>query len=264
MKILRVNQKLDQMHPIDVISTFLGAHAIPPEFRDNPDGYVEMIINDMIPRVAKDGLATFNDVFVEKNVFTIEQGREILEAGKRYGLIPKIHADEFNDLGGAALAAEVGAISADHLLNSSEQGLKLMAQKGVIGILLPATSMVLMQCKFADARKMIEMGIPIALATDLNPNCWVMNMQFIITLAVYFLKLTPAEAISASTINAAHAIGKAREVGSIEVGKKADIIIIDVPNHMHIGYVFGHNCVEYVIKDGKLVVERGTIVKKCK
>ncbi len=261
LKILRVNRKLDEEHPIDVVSTFLGAHAIPPEFKENPDEYVDMIIKEMIPRVAKDKLAEFNDVFIEKNAFSPKQGRRILMAGKKYGLIPKVHADEFTDLGGAKLAAEVGAISADHLLNSSDEGLRKMAERGVVGVLLPATSMTLMSMKFADARKMIDLGVPVALATDLNPNCWVENMQLVITLAVYFLRMTPAEAISAATINAAHALGLGREIGSIEPGKKADIIIMNIPNHMFVGYKFGSNLVEYVIKNGRIIVEGGEIVK---
>ena len=261
LKILRVNRRLDEEHPVDVISTFMGAHAIPPEFKDNPEEYVDLIVEKMIPAVTRENLARFNDVFVEKNVFTPKQGKKILLVGKKHGLVPKVHADEFNDLGGARLAAEVGAISADHLLNSSEEGLRAMAKRGVIGVLLPATSVTLMNMRFADARRMIDIGVPIALATDLNPNCWVENMQFIITLAVYFLRMTPAEAISAATINAAHALGLARERGSLEPGKKADIIVMDVPNHMFVGYRFGSNLVEYVVKNGKLVVERGEIVK---
>lgn len=259
MKILRVNKMLDNAHPIEIISTFMGAHAIPQEFKDNPDAYVDLIINEMIPSVAKQNLAVFNDVFVEKGVFSAKQGYEILNVGKKYGLTPKVHADEFNDLGGARLAAEVSAISADHLLNSSEEGLKMMAEKKIIGVLLPATSMVLMNMKFANARKIIDLGVPVALATDLNPNCWVENMQFIITLAVYFLRITPAEAISAATINAAHAIGKAKEIGSIERGKRANIIIMDIPNHMFIGYMFGCNLVKDVIVDGKIVVRDGKL-----
>jgi len=261
LKILRVNRRLNEEHPVDVISTFMGAHAIPPEFKDNPEEYVDLIVEKMIPAVTRENLARFNDVFVEKNVFTPKQGKKILLVGKKHGLVPKVHADEFNDLGGARLAAEVGAISADHLLNSSEEGLRAMAKRGVIGVLLPATSVTLMNMRFADARRMIDIGVPIALATDLNPNCWVENMQFIITLAVYFLRMTPAEAISAATINAAHALGLAREIGSLEPGKKADIIVMDVPNHMFVGYRFGSNLVEYVVKNGRLVVEGGEIVK---
>ncbi len=260
LKILRVVRELNKAHPIDLIPTFLGAHAVPPEFRDASDEYVRLVIDEMLPAVAREKLAVFNDVFVEENVFSPEQGREILMAGKEYGLTPKIHADEFNDLGGARLAAEVGAMSADHLLNSSDDGLRMMAEKNVIGVLLPATSMVLMKMKFANARKMIDIGVPIALGTDLNPNCWVENMQFVMTLAVYFMGLTPAEVISASTINAAHAIGLGEEIGSIERGKRADIVIMDIPNHMFVGYMFGTNLVDYVIKNGKIVVEEGRIM----
>ncbi|MCR8433390.1 MAG: imidazolonepropionase [Crenarchaeota archaeon] len=261
IKILKVIKRLNEDHFVDVVPTFLGAHAIPPEFKDDPDGYVNLIINEMIPAVAKDRLAVFNDVFVEEGVFTVEQGRRILVEGKTYNLIPKVHADEFNDLGGAQLAAEVNAISADHLLYSSENGLREMAKKGVIGVLLPATSMTLMGMKFADARKIIDLGVPVALATDLNPNCWIENMQFVITLAVYFLKMTPAEAISAATINAAHAIGLGKYIGSIEKGKQADVLIMNIPSSLFVGYKFGSNLVEYLIKNGELIIQRGRIIK---
>ena len=169
LKILKIIKKLNDIHPVDIIPTFLGAHAIPKEF--GPEDYVNHIINDMMPKLSK--YAKFCDVFCEEGVFTIDQSRRILNHGKKAGLIPKIHADEIVDTGGASLAAEVGAISADHLLKSSEKGLKLMADKGVIGILLPGTPFTLMMSEYADARKMIDMNIPIALASDLNPNCWI-------------------------------------------------------------------------------------------
>jgi len=259
IKILRACKKLNEEHPMDIIPTFMGAHAIPPEFKDNPNGYVDIVI-DMLPRIVREGLAVFNDVFVEKGVFDRKQGRRILLEGKKYGLIPKVHADEFHDMGGASLAAEVGAISADHLLWSAEEGLKMMAKRGTVGVLLPAASVALMGSKFADAETLKRLGVPIALGTDLNPNCWIENMQLVMTLAVYFLRLTPAEAISAATINAAHAVGLAEIVGSIEKGKLADLIILRVPSHLWIGYRFGANLVEYVIKSGRVVVEDGRLV----
>ncbi|MCK5261645.1 MAG: imidazolonepropionase, partial [Thermoplasmatales archaeon] len=203
LKILKIQKKLNESHSMDIVSTFLGAHAVPKGY--SADEYVDVIINEMFPRLK--GLAQFCDVFCEKGVFTVEQSRGILEIGKKYDLIPKIHADEIVDTGGASLAVEVGAISADHLLMSSDKGLKEMAKKCVIGVLLPGTPFSLMQQTYAPARKMIELGVPVALATDLNPNCWTENMQFIIQLACLNMKMTPAEAITAATFNAACALG---------------------------------------------------------
>lgn len=249
IKILKVQKKLNSIHPVEIVSTFMGAHAIPKEYCFND--YVDIVINEMIPKTK--GLATFCDVFCERGFFTKKQSKEILEAGKKHGLTPKIHADELYDTGGAALAAEIGAISADHLLLSNYYGLKKMAEKNVIGVLLPATPFSLMQKKYAPARKMIDLGVPVALATDLNPNCWNENMQFIIQLACIKMKMTPAEAITASTFNAACAIGLNNKIGGIEKGKQADIIILDCPSYKFIPYHFGINLVETVIKKGKIV-----------
>jgi len=249
LKILNVQKKLNAIHDIDVISTFLGAHAVPKKL--SADEYVNIIINEMIPKVKK--FAEFCDVFCEEGVFSVEQSQRILEAGKKNSLIPKIHADEIVDTGGALLAAEVGCISADHLLMSSKKGLQLMVENGVIGILLPGTTFSLMIKKYADARKMIDMGLPIALATDLNPNCWTENMQFIIQLACHNMKMTPSEAIIATTFNAACAIGLNDNIGSIENGKQADVIILDCPNYRSIPYHFGINLVKTVIKKGQIV-----------
>ena len=249
LKILKAQKILNESHPIDIISTFLGAHAIPNEYKI--DDYVDLIINDMIPQVSK--YSKFCDVFCEKGVFNVSQAKIILNAGKKLGLIPKIHADEIVDTGGAALAAELNAISADHLLRSSKDGLKLMAKKGIIGILLPATPFSLMMKEYANARNMIDNGIPVAIATDLNPNCWTESMQFIIQLACLNMKMTPAEAITAATFNASCAIGENNKIGSIEIGKQADIIILDCPNYMFIPYHFGINLVNKVIKKGKMI-----------
>ena len=246
IKILKINEKLNKKHPVDIVSTFLGAHAVPEEY--SADEYVDIIIDEMISKVK--GLACFCDVFCEKDVFTVEQSKKILDAGKKHGLTPKIHADEIVDTGGAALAAEVGAISADHLLHSNEQGIKQMIKQGVVGVLLPGTPFTLMMKEYADARKMINLGLPIALATDLNPNCWIENMQFIIQLACYNMKMTPAEAITASTFNAACAIGLNAKIGSLEIGKQADIIVLDCPSHLFIPYHIGVNLVNTVIKNG--------------
>ena len=258
IKCLKVINELNEKHVVDVVPTFLGAHAVPLEFKNNPDEYTDLILNKMLPRIKN--LAEFCDVFCEKNVFTIEQARKILNEGKKFGLTPKIHADELYCTGGAELASEIGCVSADHLLRASDKGIKKMAEKGVIGVLLPGTSFTTME-KYADARKYIDYGLPVALASDFNPNCWINNMGFIIALACYSMKMTPAEAISASTINAAFAINREKEVGSLEVGKKADILILNVPNYESIPYKLGMNIVDTVIKNGGIVVEDGKLRK---
>jgi len=259
LKLLEVLELANKEHPVTVIPTFLGAHAIPPEYKDDPHSYVNLIIEETLPKVAEQNIAKFNDVFCEKDVFNIEQSRRILLRGKEFGLTPKVHADELTQLGGAELAAEVNAISADHLLYASDSGLQAMKESGTVGVLLPATSLTIFSEKYANARKMIQMGLPIALATDFNPNCWTENLQFIMTLGCYKMKMTPAEVITATTINAAHAIGLGDKIGSIEKGKQADIVVLDIPNHQFIGYKFGINLVKHVIKSGRITVENGNL-----
>ena len=254
LKILKALHILNEEHPLDIVSTFLGAHAIPLEYKDNPDDYVELIISDMIPKIVKQGLAEFCDVFCEKGIFSIEQSRKILKTALRYGLKPQIHIDEIVDTNGALLAAELKAIQTGHLLKSNDNGLKAMAEAGVIATLLPGTPFCLMLKEYAPARKMIEFEIPIALATDLNPNCWTESMQMIITLACYNMKLSPAEALTAATINSACAIDRQDQIGSLEVGKKADIVIFDIPNYNFLPYQFGVNLVSKVIKNGKILI----------
>ena len=249
LKILQVQNELNTTHPMDIVSTFLGGHAIPKEYNTNE--YVSLVISDMMPKIHNH--AMFCDVFCEKGVFTTEQSRSILESGKKYGLIPKIHADEIVDTGGASLAAEVSAISADHLLMSSDKGLRALAKKGVIGVLLPGTPFSLMQSTYAPARKMLQLGVPVALASDLNPNCWTENMQFIIQLACLKMNMTPAEAITAATFNAACALNLQQHIGSLEQGKQADLLILDCPNHQFLPYHFAVNLVQTVIKQGKIV-----------
>jgi imidazolonepropionase len=249
LKLLKVQQKLKETHPMDIVSTFLGAHAVPRG--QNSEEYVHTVIEEMLPGVH--GLAMFCDVFCEQGVFTVSQAKRILEAGKLHGLTPKIHADEIVDTGGAQCAADVGAISADHLLRSSEKGLRAMADKKVVGVLLPGTPFSLMQQQYAPARKIIDLGVPVALATDLNPNCWTESMQGIIQLACLNMQMTPAEAITAATMNAACALGLQQKVGSIEPGKQADLIILDCPNHRFLPYHFGVNLVDTVIKKGRVL-----------
>lgn len=260
IKLLEVIKQLNIEVPLTLVPTFLGAHAIPPEFRGRPSEFVNLLCEEWIPEIAKRKLASFCDVFCEKGVFEIEDSRRILEAGKRAGMLPRIHADEFYPLGGAELAAQVGAISADHLLYASATGLEGMRDAGVIATLLPAAPLTLMLDRYADARRMISERIPVALGSDLSPSCWLENHQLVIALACYKLKTTPAEAITAATINAAHSIQKAAEIGSIEVGKKADIVILDARDYRFLGYRLGPNIVDSVVKNGKIVVRDGRVV----
>lgn len=256
LKILDAIRRTNQLHTVDVVPTFLGAHAVPPEYKGNTHGYVNLIIEEMLPRVTEKALAEFCDVFCERNVFSLEQSRKILSAAKSYGLKSKVHADEMSMLGGAGLAADIEAISAEHLIFSSEENLKAMAAKNVVAVLLPAAALSLMLGKYADARFMIECGVPVALGTDFNPNCLTESMQLVIALGCYIMRLTPGEAVTAATINAAHAIGKANEVGSLEVGKKADAVVLNAPNHKFLGYHFGTNLVDKVVKNGRIAVDK--------
>jgi imidazolonepropionase len=256
VKILEATRRMNQLHCNNIIATFLGAHAVPLEFRNNMEEYIDLIEEETVPRVAKRGLAEFCDVFCERGAFNLEQAKRILASGKKHGLKPKIHADQLSKLGGAEIAADVGAVSAEHLNFSSQEGMKALAQKGVIAVLLPAAAFSLMTGKYADARLMVDSGVPVALGTDFNAGCWIGNQQLVISMACHFMRMTPAEAITAATINAAHAVCRAGEVGSLEVGKRADVAILDAPNHKFLGYSFGDNLVDKVIADGRLVVDR--------
>ncbi len=262
LKILRAIERLslDEGHPLEIVPTFLGAHAVPKEFAGDKEGYVAKIL-DMLPVVKQNGLARFCDVFCDDGAFSVEDSRRILTRAKDVGLGIKLHACEFKDLGGAYLAAELGAVSVDHLDHVSEDGIKALAGGGTVGVLLPGVPFFLMQENEAPAGQMIEMGLPVALGTDFNPgSCPSVSMQIIVTLACLEMGLSPAQAISASTINAAHALGLARYVGSLEPGKKADVIVLDIPSHKHLPYQFGVNHVDTVIKAGKVVVENRSIV----
>jgi imidazolonepropionase len=208
----------------------------------------------MLPRIAAEGLAECCDVFVEVGAFSPLEAREMLERAKACGLKLKLHAGEFNDIGGVEVGVELGALSIDHLDHISDSGMDLMAKTKTIGVLLPGVPFHLMTDKYAPARKLIEAGVPIALATDFNPgSCPTFSMQMIIALACRQLKMTPAEAISAATVNAAYALGRGKEVGTIEAGKKADIVILDIPNHRQLPYWFGVNLASRVIKAGMIV-----------
>lgn len=254
LKQLEVAKHLNEDHPIDLISTFMGAHAVPLAYKDDPEAFIDLVINEMLPIVAEKKLAVFNDVFCERDVFTPEQSYRILEAGKQYGLKPKIHADEIEAYGGAETAAKVKAVSADHLLRASDQGIKMMAENDVIAVLLPGTAFFLM-ADYAEARKMIDSGVAVALSTDANPGSSpTLSLQFIMNLGCLEMGMTPKEVITATTINAAHAIDAQDTIGSIEVGKNADFTIFNVKNHYMLSYQYGMNHVDTVVKNGKVVV----------
>lgn len=241
--------------PVELVPTFMAAHAVPPEYKEDREGYIRLIIEEMLPQVGQ--RARFCDVFCETGVFSVEESRRILQAGQAHGLRAKIHADELAASGGSLLAAELGAISADHLLRTEEEGMAAMAAAGVIGVCLPATSFNLAEGHYAPARRMLEHGMALALSTDANPGSSpTENMQLVLTLACLYLRLTPAEAMVAATINAAHAIGMADSVGSLDEGKQADILIFDVPSLAYLPYHFGLNQLSKVIKKGQLVVTR--------
>ncbi|KAA0955374.1 imidazolonepropionase [Sporosarcina sp. ANT_H38] len=254
LKQLRVMKRLNELHPIDLVSTFMGAHAVPKEYKGMEEAYIDVVVNEILPRVAEEKLARFNDVFCEKGVFTPSQSERILEAGKKLGLVPKIHADEIESYGGAELAAKVGAISAEHLLKASDEGIKQMAETGVIACLLPATALYLRE-EAAKGRQMIDAGVAVAISTDCNPGSSpTTSMPLVMNLACISMRLTPAEALVAATINAACAIQMEDRVGSLEVGKQGDIVMWNVSSYQELQYLFGVNHVGAVWKKGIQVV----------
>jgi imidazolonepropionase len=254
IKILEVIKKLNQIHPLDLVPTFLGAHEIPDEYRERREEYIDLLVKQMIPEVAKRKLAYFCDVFCEKGVFSLDESRKILETAKNYGLKPKLHADQLTPSGGAELAAEIQAVSADHLEFVSDSGIDRMKESGTIAVLLPGSVFGLGKDNYPSARKMIERGLPVALATDFNPgSSFTESMPVILSLACFRMKLTPAEAITSATINSAYAIDKGDIIGSLESGKKADIVIWDVKNYKELPYHYGVNLVDKIIKNGEII-----------
>lgn len=254
LKQLRVMKRLNESHPIDLVPTFMGGHAVPQEYKGREEEYIDVLVNEMLPKVADEGLAVFNDVFCEVGVFTPEQAERILIAGKELGLIPKIHADEIKSYGGAELAAKVGAISAEHLLKASDEGVRLMAEAGVIACLLPATALYLRE-DAAKGRAMVDAGVAVAISTDCNPGSSpTTSMPLVMNLACISMRLTPAEALVAATINAACAINMQDKVGSLEVGKQGDVVMWNVSNYQELQYLFGVNHVHSVWKKGLQVV----------
>ena len=266
LRLLEVAHELGKTGPIEIVPTFLGAHAVPPEFRSRPDGteaYVRSVIEEQLPGVAAQGRARFCDVFCEEGAFTADQSRRILLAASGLGMLPRLHADELVPSGGAELAAEIGAVSADHLAAPSEAGLAAMAEaaadgRAVVATLLPATTWFLMKDHHAPARRFIELGIPVAIGTDFNPGTSpTASMPLAMTVACLSLGLTPDEALVAATINAAHAIGLGDEIGSLEVGKAADLVIWNVPTSRQIPYWPAADLAQTVVKRGRVVLDRG-------
>jgi imidazolonepropionase len=255
LKQLDVMAELDRRHPVDVVRTFLGAHAIPEAYRDNPDAFIDYLIDQVLPAVSEGKMAEFCDIFCEQGVFTIEQSRRLLREAQASGLKAKLHADEITPLGGAELAAELHAVSADHLLHASDDGIARMAEAGVVAVLLPGTAFSLRE-PYARARFMIDAGCPVALATDLNPgSCFSESVPLMFSLGSLYMGMTPAEAVTAFTLNGAAAIGRAGTIGSLDVGKQGDVVILEFPSYLYIPYHIGVNTVEKVIKKGDLVID---------
>jgi imidazolonepropionase len=253
LKALEAIRALQAMQPVDLVPTFLGAHEVPLEFREDREAYIRLLMHDMIPIVSERRLANFCDVFCEKGVFEIEESERILETGKVRGLAPKLHADEFYPLGGAELAARVQAISADHLLSISDAGIAALAASSTIAVLCPGASFGL-GAPFAPARKIAAAGCAIALGTDLNPGSSMCeSMQAIISFACSLLRLSPAEAIVGATRNAAFAVGRGREVGRLAPGFRGDLLLLDIPSHNALPYHYGVNHVRGVVKNGAVV-----------
>lgn len=253
-KILRAIVRAGRIAGMDVVSTFLGAHAVPPEFEGRSGEYAGLVRQEMLDTVSQERLAAFCDVFVDDGYFSVEEGRQILMRARDLGMRPKVHADELAASGGSALAAEVQAVSADHLIHTPPEGIEAMARAHVVAVLLPATSLA-SRIAFADGRRLAAAGVPIALGTDFNPNCWCDSMQLAIALACHHNGLTPAEAVTAATVNAAHAIGREADVGTLEPGKLADLIVLDVPTWTHLGYRLGGNAVRTVVKRARILRE---------
>jgi imidazolonepropionase len=265
LKQLEAIAELQCSHPVDLVPTFLGAHAVPPEYRDRPDAYVELLVREMMPAfVARwealrsrfdPGWPIYCDVFCEEGAFDLVQSRRILEAARDQGFGLKMHVDEFAPLGGTPLAVELGAVSADHLVRTPPPHLMLLAGSKTIGVALPGTPFGLAQRDYTPARTFVDQGGALALASDLNPGtCWCESMQFIVALACRYLRLLPSEALAAATINAAYAIGLGDRLGSLEAGKLADLLLLEVDDYRMLGYRFGTNLVRTVIKRGEVVV----------
>ncbi len=257
LKSLQVLAALRNRSRLETLSTFLGAHDVPDELRDSRSEYIRRIIEEMIPRVVQEGLAHFCDVFCDVGYFTVEESRAILQAAKQAGLALRIHAEQLAHSGGARLAAELGALSADHLEWIDDDDIEILRRAGTVATLVPGVTFNLGLTRYPPARKLIEAGVPVALATDFNPgSCFTLNMQIILSIACTQMRMTPAEAITAATLNAAHALGLSERLGSLEEGKQADIALMNVADYREIPYFFGVNHCAVTIKKGNIVINR--------
>jgi imidazolonepropionase len=253
LKCMEVINELNSEGPLELVATFLGAHAVPPEFQHDRDAYLRLLTEEMLPEIARCHLAEFCDVFCEKGVFSVPESEAILKRAQGLGLQLKVHADELSPLGGAELAARLGAVSADHLLCITEAGIDALARSDTVATLLPGTAFFL-GVDFAPARKLIECGVAVALASDCNPGtCPTENLPLVGAMACTQMRMLPSEAVTALTINAAAALGRSDRLGSLEIGKQADLVLFDAPNYQHLFYHFGINHVWKVIKRGKVV-----------
>ena len=252
LKSLRVLDRVHRDHPIDIVPTFLGAHAFPPEFSDDLDGYMDLLCDEMIPAIGEQGIAQYCDVFCEQGYFSVEQSRRILETGKTYGLIPRLHADEFENSGAAELAGEMGAVTADHLMSVSDAGIRALSDMGVTATLLPGTTFFLGSNSYAPARKLADAGVCLALATDFNPgSSHLQSMPLMISLACSYLKLSVEEAFRAATWQSAITLNIHDKAGSVEVGKNADLVIWDLERLIEIPYFTSDVPIYKVIKSGR-------------
>lgn len=257
LKSLEILAAARREHPVEIVPTFLGAHDVPSEFRADPARYADLVEREMLPRVAESGLAEYCDVFVEGHTFGIDASRRILERARSLGFALRIHADQLSTLGGARLAAELGAHSADHLEFVDDAGADALATAGVTAVLCPVVPLFLRVEREAPARRLIERGVPIALSTDFNPgSCYLQSLPQVLAWAALRYRMTAAEALTAATLNAACSLDRGARLGTIEVGKDADLVVLDVPNHVHLVYEHGRNAVRAVVKGGDVVLER--------
>lgn len=262
LKQLYAIRQANNAHPIDIIPTFMGAHEVPKEYKSRKEDYIELLIQEVLPRVKSNQLAEFFDAFCEEGVYSIEETRRLIRAAKADGFKVKLHADEFAPLGGAVLAVEEGAVSADHLIAIPDEGIDRIAKSQTVATLLPGVSFFLMQDKKAPARRLIDKGAIVALATDFNPgSSMTESLFFVMQLAVFTLRMSVEEAINAATANASYALTRNQEVGSLEVGKKLDLVLCNVPHYLTLFYHFGINPIKHVVKNGKLVLRDGGLIK---
>jgi imidazolonepropionase len=262
IKQLETLKEADDLHPVDIVPTFLGAHEVPAEYKSRKDDYIKLIIQEILPQVKQERLAEFFDVFCEEDVYSVEESRRLIQAAREAGFKIRIHADEFSPLGGAQLAAEQGASSADHLINITDEGIQVLSQSATAATLLPAVPFFLMQKKKAPARRLIDAGAIVVLASDFNPgSSMTESMLFIIQLAVYTMKMSIEEVINAATANASYALARDHDIGSLAVGKKMDLILCEAPSYPYLVYHLGINPIKSVIKNGKTVVKDGRICR---